>query len=273
MSAFEHEAVFQPPEGGTDMPSRSPKQRRFKTPLLFVHGAWHGAWCWKNFLDYFSGQGFVCRALEFPGHGERAAEPGLWKKRMADYVDEIGRAAEQLGNPAIIAHSMGGFVAMKYLERARPPAAVLVAPMTFRSLPRTTFVKLAVDYPSMLPRFMTLTPLTIDSEGMYRRLFLFNAPASASREGFRKASRESSLALMGGGIPTVWLRPGLVRSPVLLLASGHDYFFPEKNERRTAKAYKADFRLYADMGHNLMVEDGWEKVAKDIASWLSARVA
>jgi alpha-beta hydrolase superfamily lysophospholipase len=192
---------------------------------------------------------------------------------MADYVAEVGRAADEIGNPVIIAHSMGGFVAMKYLEHARPPAAVLVAPMTYRCLPRTTFLKLAVHYPSMLGKFMTLTPLTVDSEAMYRRLFLFNAPASVSREGFKRVSRESSLALMGGGIPTVWLRPRLVRSPVLLLASGHDYFFPERNERHTARAYTADFRLYADMGHNLMVEDGWETVAKDIVSWLSARVA
>gem|GEM_PF-5613166 len=21
-------------------------------PLLFVHGAWHGAWCWEPFLDF-----------------------------------------------------------------------------------------------------------------------------------------------------------------------------------------------------------------------------
>ncbi len=93
---------------------------------------------------------------------------------------------------------------------------------------------------------------------MYRRLFLFNAPKSVSEAGFKKVSKESSLALMGGGIPTVWLRPWRVTSPMLLLASGHDYFFPERNERRTAKVYGADFKIYPDMGHNLMIEQGWE---------------
>ncbi len=98
------------------MISRIPKEKKFATKLLFVHGAWHGAWCWKGFMDYFSGRGFSCWALDLPGHGERSGEPGLWKTSMMDYVDEVDRAAKEIGNPVIIAHSMGGFVAMKYLE-------------------------------------------------------------------------------------------------------------------------------------------------------------
>jgi len=254
------------------MLSQLPTTPRFTTPLLFVHGAWHGAWCWKGFMDYFSGRGFSCYAMDLPGHGNRGDEPGLWKKTMTDYVDEVDRAAREIGSPVIIAHSMGGFVAMKYLERARPPAAVLVAPMTFRNLPRLTFLKLAVQYPGMLARFSCLVPLKVTSKKMYRHLFLYNAPGRVCEEGFSRVSRESSLALMGGGIPTVWLRPKRVTSPMLLLASGHDYFFPERAERRTARAYRADFKLYDDMGHNLMVEDGWETVAGDIFNWLSSRV-
>lgn len=34
-------------------------------PLLFVHGAWHAAWCWdERFLDYFADVGY--RALPVP---------------------------------------------------------------------------------------------------------------------------------------------------------------------------------------------------------------
>lgn len=223
-------------------------------------------------MDYFSERGFSCWAMDLPGHGERRDEPGLWKTTMMGYVRELGRAAREIGNPAIIAHSMGGFIAMKYLERSRPPAAVLVAPMTFRNLPRATFLKMAVQHPSMLAKFSSLLPLSITSEEMYRKLFLYNAPGPICRRGFAAVSRESSLALMGGGIPTVWLRPSRVATPILLTASGHDYFFPEPAQRRTARAYRADFKLYGDMGHNLMVETGWENVAGDILAWLTTRV-
>jgi hypothetical protein len=223
-------------------------------------------------MDYFSARGFSCWALDLPGHGERSAEPGLWKTTMMDYVREVDRAAQQIGNPVIIAHSMGGYVAMKYLERAKPPAAVLVAPLTFRNFPRWTLIKMSVQYPLVALRFFLLMPLIVNSERMYRRLFLYNAPKSVSEEGFRRACPESSVALMAMGVPLVWLKPSRVASPVLLLASGHDYFFPERAERRTARAYRADFKLYGDMGHNLMVEQGWETVAGDIFEWLKPRV-
>jgi pimeloyl-ACP methyl ester carboxylesterase len=32
-------------------------------PILFVHGAWHAAWCWENFLPYFAQQGYAAYAI------------------------------------------------------------------------------------------------------------------------------------------------------------------------------------------------------------------
>jgi pimeloyl-ACP methyl ester carboxylesterase len=41
---------------------KGPALESDKTPLLFVHGAWHGAWCWdEHLLDYFAAKG--CRSL------------------------------------------------------------------------------------------------------------------------------------------------------------------------------------------------------------------
>jgi hypothetical protein len=34
------------------------------TPLLFIHGAWHAAWCWnEHFLDFFADKGFHAAAV------------------------------------------------------------------------------------------------------------------------------------------------------------------------------------------------------------------
>src|SRR5215813_5709991 len=39
-------------------------------PLLFVHGGWHGAWCWDDhFLDFFADAGYRAVALSLRGHG------------------------------------------------------------------------------------------------------------------------------------------------------------------------------------------------------------
>ena len=38
--------------------TRIPKEQKHKTPLLFVHGMWHGAWCWDEFfLPFFEEAG------------------------------------------------------------------------------------------------------------------------------------------------------------------------------------------------------------------------
>ena len=37
---------------------REPRGTPHPTPVLFVHGAWHGAWCWEeHFLDFFADRG------------------------------------------------------------------------------------------------------------------------------------------------------------------------------------------------------------------------
>ena len=39
-------------------------------PLLFVHGAWHAAWCWdENFLGFFADKGYRAVALSLRNHG------------------------------------------------------------------------------------------------------------------------------------------------------------------------------------------------------------
>ena len=47
-------------------------------PLLFVHGAWHAAWCWdEHFLDFFAGKGYRALALSLRGHGNSPSDKPL----------------------------------------------------------------------------------------------------------------------------------------------------------------------------------------------------
>jgi len=250
-----------------------PKKRTHDTPILFVHGAWHGAWCWENYMNYLAERGFTCYALDLPAHGERrGTNENIRRQTCMGYVREVKRIADEIGNPVVVGHSMGGFVVQRYLEEATPPAAGLVAPLPFRNLPRMTFLKIAWQYPLMALRFNALLPVEVTDERMYRRLFLYNAPDEVCRKGFESAGAESSRALYAMAIPLVWLRPDRVSSPVLVTAAEHDYFFPRKTQERTARAYGGDYRLYTGMGHNLMTETGWERVAGDIHDWLVERV-
>lgn len=73
--------------------SRYPSIGTHSTPLLFVHGALHAAWCWEfHFLDYFAQHGFAVHALNLRGHGNSAGRERLRSTRIADYVEDLKNA-------------------------------------------------------------------------------------------------------------------------------------------------------------------------------------
>ena len=97
-------------------------------PLLFVHGGWHGAWCWDDhFLDFFADAGYRAVAVSLRRHGTSPTTKPVRRVSMADYIDDVRVTAENLGGrPVLIGHSLGGFVVQRYLENHRAPAAVLL---------------------------------------------------------------------------------------------------------------------------------------------------
>src|SRR5689334_23220565 len=117
-----------------EMISRKPEKVTAPTPILFVHGAWHGAWCWDEyFMPYFAARGFHCFASSFRGHGESDGRSTLLRSFSRDYVADLGEAIAQVEGqtgkkPILVSHSLGGYVTQKYLETAPDiPAVILLA--------------------------------------------------------------------------------------------------------------------------------------------------
>src|ERR1044072_1083743 len=109
--------------------ARESKREAQRTPLLFVHGSCHGAWCWaENFLDYFAARGHSSYALSLRGHGQSDGKDILQWASVKDYVSDVAQVADGLRRPPVlIGHSLGGLVVQKYLETHHAPAAVLIA--------------------------------------------------------------------------------------------------------------------------------------------------
>ncbi len=89
------------------------------TPILFVHGVWHAAWCWdEHFLPYFAEKGFTAYALSLRHHGKSQSTGSIRWIRGAEYVEDVAQVVEMIGQtPVLIGHSMGGYIVQKYLER------------------------------------------------------------------------------------------------------------------------------------------------------------
>ena len=76
-------------------------------PILFVHGASHGAWCWRDWMEAAASKGHHAFAVSLRGH---AGSPGsLLTGRLSTYVDDVIRTAASLpGPPVLVGHSLGG---------------------------------------------------------------------------------------------------------------------------------------------------------------------
>jgi pimeloyl-ACP methyl ester carboxylesterase len=246
--------------------------KSFPLPVLFVHGAWHGAWCWEeNFMDYFAERGFDCYAVSMRGHGSSPCEGFFHLSGVDDYVEDLEAAVGLLGRePVLIGHSMGGLVVQRFLETHRAPAAVLLASVPPRGVLRFV-LRVARRHPGAFIKYLlTQNPrAAVETPELVCDLFFSPdiAPdrldAYFSRIGTE--SQRAALEMMALRFP----KAGRVRgTPVLVLGASEDRVFSPGEIGATARAYGVEAEIFSNMGHDMMLEPGWEAVADRVIDWL-----
>lgn len=251
--------------------SQKPTGPARPTPVLFVHGAWHAAWCWENFLPYFAQRGYEAHALSLRGHGHSAGREAIrWHSAARGYVADVAQVAQALRTPpVVIGHSMGGYVVQKYLEQYSAPLGVLLA-----SIPVTGLVGFAMRYATRHPRHFLLANLQLDPrvlintpELVHEALFSARVPRAEVMRHYERLQSESVL-MQWETLVLALPRPARVKTPMLVMAAEQDQLFTVDEARLTARAYHAQIEIFPNMAHNLMLEPGWENVAERILEWL-----
>jgi len=241
-------------------------------PLLFVHGGAHAAWCWDDhFLDFFADNGYRVIAPSLRGHGGSPVSIPLNKCTIADYVNDVRSVAETLPtDPVLVGHSMGGFVVQKYLETGKAPAAVLLS----SAAPWNLFLTLwwSRKHPWLVTKAnVTGTHLCLYPTPAHVRevLFCAHTPEPIVQRCFTRLQEESRRAL-GEMSLLKPVRTQCVTTPMLVL-EGTDISWGTRLAKDNARAYRTDAEFFPGMGHNMMLEPGWQAVAERIDGWLAAR--
>lgn len=251
--------------------SRPAAERRQPHPLLFVHGAWHGAWCWdEHFLSHFASLGWDAHALSLRGHAGSSGREGLRRHRIKDYVADVGAVVADLGtDTVVIGHSMGGLVVSKYLELYPAPAGALLAAVPLRGvLPLT--LRVARRHPALFARAnatMSLYPLVGTTELVREMFFSSDLPDDLVRDYQARLGDESYLGyldMLAFALP----RPSRVRSPLLVVGGEDDAMFTVAQVRATGAAYDARTVILPGVAHDVMLDTRWRSVADTLADWL-----
>lgn len=247
------EVIESLPEGETERP-----------PILFVHGAGHGAWCWRDWMDGAAAAGYPAYAVSLRGHA--GSEGSLLTAHLDSYVDDVIRTVARLPRqPVIVGHSLGGLVVQWVLSRYPARAGVLVASIPARP-GLGTLVSLFKQHPGDGFKVLAGGSLPMRPEYLFNELDPDEAAANVARTG-----RESSLAQF----QVLFHRPTtepLGDAPVLALGTPDDMLVPIGDVRDTARRFGADLLEFPGMGHDLMLDRRRAEPLEAMLGWLDAKV-
>lgn len=147
--------------------------------FLLIHGAAHGAWCWRDVLPALQALGHNARAIDLPGHG--ADQTPYQQVTLDGYADAI---LDALTEPTIVvAHSMGGFPVTLAAERDPTHIQRLIYLCAYVPAPGLSLAQMRMQAPSqpLLPAIrMTEDRLGWTADpSMVRDIFFHDCPEEA----------------------------------------------------------------------------------------------
>ena len=240
-----------------------------KEIVIFIHGAWHGKWCWdKHFRAAFSENGYEVITFDLPGHEVPGKVKGINRYSINDYVEALEKEVQQLDSlPILIGHSMGGLILQKYLERNTCKKAIFLASVPPYGVINATlkFARKAYFYPGLLSMNLYLL---VNSEAKSKHAFFReNISQEALKEYTSQMCSESFKAFLNMLLPRVKVTEHS-NIPTLVVGGMQDKIFSESDNERTAKKFNAKLIMLDNVAHDMMLDEDHELVSDEILKWL-----
>ena len=257
-----------------ELVSHVPETPKYETPILFLHGAWHGAWCWEeHYLPYFAQQGFTAHAMSLRGHGTSEGRKQLRSTTVGDYVTDLLTVVKSLpAPPVIVGHSLGGFITQKYLEHYDAPAVVLFAPAPAAGgwkFSLRMWWRAPLD---MLKSGATLTtyPLIGTLERTRRAFFSPDLPREQVEHYFQQMQDKFFRAYLDYLVLALPDTRSIRErgTPMLILGAANDTIFPRRELEALGGVYNANVVIVPNIAHDMMLETRWQTAADHLIAWL-----
>ncbi len=257
---------------GLELISSPARRQRRAPPLLFIHGGFHGAWCWADhFMPWFADQGFSCHAVSLREHGasRRTGQHDAW--RLADYVDDVRWAVGQLDQrPILVGHSLGGTIAQKIAVEDAFPGMVLLAPSPIGGSNRAA-LRMLLSHPMAMWAATSRRNMALALPAF---LSFFLSPDLPDAERRRIVERLDGLTAFDAAADAFYRdppRPAPTAMPTLVVSGQRDWSIPRYKNVRLARAY-GGAHITVPTAHDVMGDTRWEAAATQILAWLDARI-
>ena len=245
-----------------------PERAKFKAPLILVHGLWSSSRCWDSWATHFANLGWECWAVNF--RGRFGADPGAALRHVSfeDCVDDLKRVIRAAAEPpALLAHDLGGLVALKAVENEKAAALALLAPVPPKNMapePPRALRLLRLKY---WPLVFLRRSFPIEEKD-FKKLWL--APGAESRA----ALPPGCLVADGHRLIAEFfergaaLDPKSVGCPVLVGAGEEDRVVPLPALCEFAQRLGADFHAFSGRGHWMIGPAGGAEAVREIHRWI-----
>lgn len=128
----------------------SPLRRaRHPAHFVFVHGAWHGAWCWYRITSALDARGHRTTAVDLPSAGIDPTPPGT--VTLQAQADRVIALLDSIETPVVlVGHSAGGPVVSTVAEARPSKIAKLVYLTAYMLRDGASILSAVVDDPGSL---------------------------------------------------------------------------------------------------------------------------
>lgn len=245
--------------------------------ILFVHGAYVGAWCWQeHFMDFFCSAGYDCTALSFRGHGK--SQGGILNNhRLCDYVQDLETVVSESEKPIIlISHSMGCMVSQKFLQQKKDASEKVIGTVYMAPIPFHGVAPSSIDISMKDPMVMLQVHLVqlfgssfATKEFARRALFSRDIPDALLDSYRHKFQPESFNAIWDVSFLDLPIPVKNSSLPQLFIGGKKDNIFSTKAIENTASRYGEKAVFIDNTAHMMMLDPRWEKVAEKIKIWLN----
>ena len=214
--------------------------------VVFVYGAYHGTWCWEEkFLKKFMDKGYKTYCADLRNSLKQKKENVL-----NTYVDKLYEKIKQLsGEAMLVAHSAYSIVVLEYLKKYPDSvkAVVFLAPLPIR-----------FEFPRIL-----CSGIRQMLYGQRKVFFSDRLPDKKTEEYLNKMTKqEPGLTLETSR--KHWDKNKKLPVPALFAGSANDHCIKGKWVKETAQLLNADYVIYKDLCHDMMLDPEAMKAADDI---------